>query len=208
LQLERNSRQRQSNNNQQQRYGQQEHERRRNWYSQQVQRQQQLAAQRERLLQQQRRMAQWRYQQRYLAYIRQQELRLRNARYNDQYYSERNIYRYNRGGRYYETNQYGANMLRQALNNGYEQGYNAGLADREDGWRSSGYQDSFAYDDATYGYDGYYVDENEYRHYFREGFRRGYEDGYNSRSQYGYRSNGKWEILTAIVSQILNLQSY
>jgi hypothetical protein len=60
--------------------------------------------------------------------------------------------------------------------------------------------------DASYGYDGYYVDLGEYQHYFREGFRRGYEDGYYSRSQYGSYSNGGYSILGAILEQILGLQ--
>jgi hypothetical protein len=41
-------------------------------------------------------------------------------------------------------------MLRQALNYGYEEGFRAGQADREDRVRSS-YRDSYAYQDATYG---------------------------------------------------------
>jgi hypothetical protein len=49
---------------------------------------------------------------------------------------------------------------------------------------------------------------SEYQYYFREGFRRGYEDGYYSRSQYGRQSNGVYNILGAILSQILNLQSF
>jgi hypothetical protein len=161
-------------------------------------------------LQQQRRIAQYRYQQRYLERLREQRLRLLNSRnydYNrDPYFYTASNYRYNRGGRYYETNQYGANLLRQAVNNGYEEGFRAGQADREDRWRS-GYQDSYAYQDANYGYSGYYVDQSEYNYYFREGFRRGYEDGYNSRYQYGNYSNGKYEILGAVLSGILNLQS-
>ena len=36
------------------------------------------------------------------------------------------------GGRYYETNQYGADLLRQAVNYGYDQGVRAGQADRQD----------------------------------------------------------------------------
>ena len=98
-------------------------------------------------------------------------------------------------------------MLRQAINNGYESGYRAGQADREDGWRGS-YQDSYAYEDGNFGYNGYYVDLDEYRHYFREGFRRGYEDGYYSRSQYGTYSNGSFNILGAILQGILNLQNF
>ena len=38
---------------------------------------------------------------------------------NDPYFYTAPIYRYNRGGAYYETNQYGADLLRQAVNNGY-----------------------------------------------------------------------------------------
>jgi len=93
------------------------------------------------------------------------------------------------GGSYYETNQYGAQMLRQAINNGYEEGFRAGQADRQDGW---GFipQDAISYEDASYGYDGYYVDQSEYQYYFRQGFDRGYEDGYYSRNQYGRYSNG------------------
>jgi len=104
------------------------------------------------------------------------------------------------------VNQYGADMLRQALNLGYEQGVRAGQSDREDRWRFN-YQDSFAFQDATYGYSGYYVELNDYRYYFREGFRRGYEDGYYSRSQYGRYSNGSGSLLGNILSAILNLQN-
>ena len=159
-------------------------------------------------LQQQRRMSQYRYQQQYLA--RLQQIRIQNSR---SYNSNRNAYfyaapnyRYSRDGSYYETNQYGANLLRQAVNYGYEQGFRSGQADRQDRWQSN-YQDSYAYQDANFGYSGYYVDQNDYNHYFREGFRRGYEDGFDSRSQYGRYSNGKYSILGTILSGILNLES-
>jgi hypothetical protein len=165
-------------------------------------RRQSWALQRHRILQQQRRLAQLRYQQRYLERLRQDQLRLQSWRYSD--YGPYN-YRYSRGGSYYETNRYGAQMLQQAVNQGYEEGYRAGLADREDGWGFDP-QNAIGYEDASYGYNGYYVDLNEYRHYFREGFRRGYEDGYHSRSQYGRYSNGSGSILGAILETILNLQ--
>ena len=80
----------------------------------------------------------------------------------------------------------------------------AGQADREDGWSFSP-NDAIGYEDASYGYDGYYVDMNEYQYYFREGFERGYEDGYYSRSQYGRYSNGSANILGTILQTILNL---
>ena len=60
-------------------------------------------------------------------------------------------------------------------------------------------------EDATYGYDGYYVDVNEYQYYFREGFRRGYEDGYYGRYQYGTYANGKYAILGDVLRVILDL---
>ena len=66
---------------------------------------------------------------------------------NDPYFYTAPIYRYRRGGTYYETNQYGADLLRQAVNNGYQEGFRAGVADREDRWRSD-YQNSYAYEDA------------------------------------------------------------
>jgi len=81
----------------------------------------------------------------------------------------------------------------------------AGQADRQDGWAFSP-QDAIGYQDASYGYDGYDVDVNEYQYYFREGFNRGYEDGYYSRNQYGRYSNGTGNILSAILQTILNLQ--
>jgi len=142
------------------------------------------------------------FQRAYLERVRQDQLRLQNWQYND--YGPYN-YRYYRSGNYYETNRYGAQMLQQAINDGYEEGFRAGQADREDGWSFSP-QDAIGYQDASYGYDGYYVDVNEYQYYFREGFTRGYEDGYYGRYQYGRNSNGTLSILSAILGQILNLR--
>jgi len=107
--------------------------------------------------------------------LRDQQRRLREERHDynhDPYFYTAPIYRYNRGGMYYETNQYGADLLRQAVNSGYQEGFRAGAADREDNWRPD-YRNSYAYQDATYGYNGYYVDPEDYRYYFREGFQRG-----------------------------------
>jgi hypothetical protein len=167
---------------------------------------QQQAAQ----LQQEKRMAQYRFQQQYSERLRQQQIRIENERdynySNDPYFYTPPSYRYSRDGSYYETNEYGAKLLRRAVNYGYEEGFRAGEADREDGWASS-YRDSYAYQDANYGYDGYYVDREDYNHYFREGFRRGYEDGYDSRHQYGSNSDGKYSVLGEVLSSILNLQS-
>jgi hypothetical protein len=179
-------------------------------YRQHLDEEQSLAQQQTARLQQQNRMAQYRFQEQYSERLRQQRIGLENDRghdYNDDpYFYTAPNYRYNRGGSYYQTNQYGANLLRQGVNHGYEEGFRAGEADRQDRWGSN-YQDSYAYQDANYGYSGYYVDRDDYNYYFREGFRRGYDDGYNSRYQYGTYSNGSYSMLGALLSQILNLQA-
>lgn len=87
-----------------------------------------------------------------------------------------------------------------------EEGFRTGEADRRDRWRSD-YRDSYAYQDANYGYTGYYVDQDEYNYYFRQGFSRGYEDGFSSRNQYGSYSNCSYSVLGAILGQILDFQS-
>ena len=58
-------------------------------------------------------------------------MRLQQWRYSD--YGPYN-YRYRRGGSYYETNRYGAEMLQRAIRDGYSEGFNAGQADRQDGY--------------------------------------------------------------------------
>jgi hypothetical protein len=177
---------------------------------QQDQRQWQAIQQRTSLLQQQNRASQYRFQEDYLERMRQQRIRIDNDRdhdyANDPYFYTAPIYRYQRGGRYYEANEYHANLLRQAINYGYSEGFRTGDADRQDRWASN-YRDSYAYQDANYGYTGYYVDQDEYNYYFREGFSRGYEDGYNSRYRYGSNSGGTFTVLGAILGQILDFQS-
>jgi aryl-phospho-beta-D-glucosidase BglC (GH1 family) len=76
-----------------------------------------------------------------------------------------------------------------------------------DGWRAD-YRSNWVYQNASYGYSGYYLDRGEYSYYFREGFRRGYEDGYYSRYQYGSYNNGSYSIIGAVLNTILGLQPY
>jgi len=168
------------------------------------QRQQQIALQR----QQQQLALQRQQEQLRLARMRQEQIRLQNARNRNRsiYTSPNNRgYRVYRNGGYYQTDQNGVTILQQAVNYGYQEGVRAGQSDRAYG-RGFDYQNSAVYRSATYGYS--YVDSNEYRYYFREGFRRGYEDGYNSRFQYGSNSNGKLSILAAILQQVLNFQAF
>lgn len=115
-------------------------------------------------------------------------------------------FRYNVGGVYRETNQFGMNVLRQALNVGYQQGYRSGLLDRRDG-DPADYQRAFALDDGGYGYAGEYVPQSDYAYYLREGFQRGYDDAYWNRARYGTFVNGNAVILGDVVSDILGLTS-
>jgi len=155
------------------------------------------------------RQSQYQIQQQYAERLRQQQLQVqrdRNYDYNrDAYFSTPWNYRYNRGGSYRQTNRYGVELLQQAVNYGYQEGFHAGDADRRDHWGYD-YRDSFAYRDANYGYTGRYVDQSDYNYYFREGFRRGYQDGFYRRARYGRQVNGRVNILSAIVSGILKLE--
>jgi flagellar biosynthesis/type III secretory pathway protein FliH len=120
--------------------------------------------------------------------------------------ADRQYYRVYRNGSYYRTDNRGAELLRQAVNQGYQQGYQAGQSDRYNR-RNRGYNGSGIYRSGIYGYQSY-VDRNQYQYYFREGFQRGYQDGYNSQSRYGYNSGGTLNILGSILSSILNIQPY
>jgi hypothetical protein len=167
---------------------------------------QRLAYQRSLDLQRANRLAQYRYQQQY--YERLRQMRLRDSGYNwynDPYVNAMPTYGYYRTGNYYQVNNYAADLLRQAVRLGYQEGYQAGRADLSDGWRYD-YRNAFAYQDANYGYRGYYVDRAEYNYYFRQGFQRGYEDGYRSQYRYGRYDDGNPSILETVLSVILNLR--
>ena len=158
-------------------------------------------------LQEQRRSAQYHAQQEYTAQLVQQQQHLQTTRdfSNDPYINAPQTYRYTISGTSRQTNQYGADVLRQAVNAGYQQGFRAGDADRQDHWTAN-YRTTIAYRDANYGYSGSYVNQDDYNYYFRQGFRRGYDDGFNRRSQYGNSSNGSGSILGSVLSSILGLR--
>ncbi len=123
-------------------------------------------------------------------------------------------YRVYRDGRWYNTDNRGADILRQAVNEGYRQGFNAGRSDyRSD--RTVSWSNSNVYRTGSYGYQTG-VERSQYQYYFRQGFQRGYQDGTNSRYQDGYNgdyqygtyNNGTPSILGTILNQLLNIQSY
>jgi hypothetical protein len=177
-------------------------------YRRHLDEQTQIAQQQAAQLQQARRAAQYRVQQEYAAQLARQREQLRaERRYdNEPYVVAAPTYRYQYNGAYHETNQYGVDMLKQAVNYGYQRGYQAGEADHQDHWRFD-YENSPEYRDATFGYSGSYVDLGDYTYYFRQGFSRGYQDGYYSRLRYGNGSNGTFSILANVLSGILHLNS-
>jgi hypothetical protein len=129
-----------------------------------------------------------------------------NRGYNNGSYNSNGRYRVMRNGRNYNTDGRGAELLRQAVNQGYQQGYAAGRSDRNSRRRSS-YSNQNMYRSGNYGYQSY-VDRRQYQYYFQQGFQRGYQDGYNSRNQYGTYNGGNATILSSILGTILNIQSY
>lgn len=156
-------------------------------------------------LERQRRNAQVRYQQDYWRRWLAAQSRWNNDRYDydrDPYFSTPYNYRYNYGGRWYSTNSYGAEMLRDAVRDGYREGWYAGQADRADRWQFD-YRNNYGWVDGSYGYSGRYVSQSDYRWYFRQGFERGYQDGYYGRYQYGRSERDGAMILPAILGMIL-----
>jgi len=149
------------------------------------------------------------------AKLEQQRLQLEQARLEKQRLEQQrlqnqrqavNHFRLNRNGRQYQLDNRQADLLKQAVNMGYQQGFQAGKSDRS-ARRGSVYSNSSIYRNGNYGYQSY-IDSSLYQEYFRQGFQRGYADGYNSRYQYGNVSNGGVNILGSILQGILNLQSF
>lgn len=130
----------------------------------------------------------------------------RTARSNNRYTNRMGGSRYYRvytNGRYYRTDSRGAELLRQAVNRGYQQGFQQGQLDARYGRRMNYYSNT-VYRSGLYGYQSY-VDRSQYQHYFQQGFQRGYEDGFSNQYRYGYRSNNGLNILGTILNGILNI---
>lgn len=149
--------------------------------------------------------------QRQARYRREQErLARRNRSYNSRKVvvlgNNGNRYRIYRNGRYYNTDSRGAELLRQAVNNGYRQGFEAGRIDRANR-RGSQWSRNDMYRSGNYGYDAY-VDRSQYQYYFQQGFQKGYDDGYYGRNRYGTYNNGSASILGSILGTILNIRTY
>ena len=127
----------------------------------------------------------------------------RNNRYTNRAGGSRGYFRVYRDGSYYQTDSRGAELLRQAVNSGYRQGFQQGQLDARYG-RGSNYYGNNVYRSGTYGYQSY-VDRNQYQYYFQQGFQRGYDDGFSNQYRYGYRTNSGLNILGNILNGILNI---
>jgi hypothetical protein len=134
-----------------------------------------------------------------------EQVRLRNMR-NRTANADNNRYRVNRNGAFYQTDERGVEMLKQAVNSGYQEGYRSGRNDRNNR-RASGYNNSAIYRKGNYGYRNY-VDAGQYQYYFKQGFERGYTDGFNSRYENGRNENGAINILGNILENILTFERY
>jgi len=172
-------------------------------------------------------MAQRRAQEEYRDYLRtrsrrdyrdwQQAQRIAQREYNDYLrvsrgggnvvftpnMSGRRFYRVYRNGSSYRVDERGADLLRQAVNNGYQQGFRQGQLDARYG-RGMNFYDDNIYRMGNFGYRSY-VDQNQYQYYFQQGFQRGYQDGYTNQSRYGYRTGSSFNILGTVLNSILNL---
>ncbi len=175
-----------------------------NWsrYQRHLEEEQPLGLQFMENLKREKRMSHYRYQQRYDRQLGMLKAPPRIDYRRDPFFRTPFDRRYRRDGNYYETNIYGVRYLQNAVRRGYEEGYRAGRADREDRWNFD-LEGCFAYRDANYGYNGYYISQDDYNYYFREGFRRGYEDGYHGRFKHGRYSNGKYNILSSVLAGIV-----
>lgn len=136
---------------------------------------------------------------------RREQIRLRNMR-RQTANAETNRYRINRDGAYYQTDERGVELLKQAVNTGYQEGYRAGRNDRNSR-RASSYNTSVVYRKGNYGYQSY-VESGQYQYYFKQGFERGYQDGFNSRYENGRNDNGAINILGNILENILTVEKY
>jgi len=109
-------------------------------------------------------------------------------------------YRLNHGR--YRTNERGANLLREAVRRGYQEGYQAGRDDR-DGRRRMNYRRNSFYTSGNSGWESY-VDRRQYQYYYQQGFQRGYQDGFYSRNRYGTGTDILANVLNGIFRAVRN----
>jgi flagellar biosynthesis/type III secretory pathway protein FliH len=156
----------------------------------------QIARQQQRIVKQQQKVEQERLK------LEQERLRMERERLQ----ARNNRYRVHRNGAWYNTDRRGADLLRQAVQEGYRQGFQAGMADSRNRRRMN-WGGSNIYRSGTIGWQSY-VDRSQYQHYFQQGFQRGYQDGFNNRNQFGSNHSGGLNILGSILGQLLDIRQY
>ena len=157
----------------------------------------QIARQQEKIFKQQQKVEKERLK------LEQERLRLERERLQAR---NNNRFRVYRNGSWYNTDRRGTDLLRQAVQEGYRQGFQAGVADRRSRRRMN-WGGSDVYRAGTYGWNSH-VDRSQYQYYFQQGFQRGYQDGFNNRSQFGSNNGGGLNILGSILSQLLDIRQY
>ena len=156
----------------------------------------QISRQQERIIKQQQKAEKERLK------LEQERLRAERERLQ----ARNNRFRVNRNGAWYNTDRQGADMLRQAVQEGYRQGFQAGMTDRRNR-RQMNWGSSNSYRSGTIGWNNH-VDRGQYQYYFQQGFQRGYQDGFNNRNQFGSNNGGGLNILGSILNQLLDIRQY
>lgn len=111
-------------------------------------------------------------------------------------------WRITHGGSRYETDNRGAELLRNAVREGYREGFRAGVEDRNSRRRNN-WRANEVYRDGLRGYDQY-VERSQYQYYFQQGFQKGYDDGFRRRTRYGNNES----ILGAVLDTIFRPRRY
>ena len=155
-------------------------------------------------LREQNRLTLFEYQKEYLARLEGDNLL--SKQWKSSAKNQGKDYRYVSRGTVRRTSQAGTEMIYRAINNGYERGIFIGHTDRKDNWKHDP-ENSYVYQDAIYGYDGYEIDLAEYRFYFQQGFWRGYEDGFYKRFVYGKEEKDKLTVLETVILKIVEFKS-
>jgi hypothetical protein len=155
-------------------------------------------------LREQNRLMLFEYQKEYSARLESDNLLLKQWRSSAK--NQGKNYRYVSRGTVRHTSQAGVEMIYRAINHGYERGVSIGRADLKDNWEHDP-ENSYIYQDAIYGYDGYDIDLAEYRFYFQQGFWRGYEDGFYKRFVYGKEENDKLVVMETTMLKIVEFKS-
>jgi flagellar biosynthesis/type III secretory pathway protein FliH len=157
----------------------------------------QIARQQERIIKQQQKVEKERLK------LEQERLRMERERMQAR---NSNRFRVYRNGSWYNTDRRGADLLRNAVQEGYRQGFQAGVTDRRNR-RGLNWGGSNVYRSGTFGWQSH-VDRGQYQHYFQQGFQRGYQDGFNNRNQFGSNNNGGLNVLSSILGQLLDIRQY